>query len=134
MSQHNELGVKGEVIAIEFLEKKGYDILEINWRFKKTEVDIIARDQKTLVIVEVKARTSDAFGLPEDSVNPMKQKNLAIAAEEYLEQKSLEVDVRFDVISITFKNNEAKVFHIPDAFFPYEWKLPGYSLFIFPAA
>ena len=107
MSKHNELGVKGEVIAIEFLEKKGYDILEINWRFEKTEVDIIARDQKTLVIVEVKSRTSDAFGLPEDSVNPSKQKNL-------------EVDVRFDVISITFKNNEAKIFHIPDAFFPYE--------------
>lgn len=120
MSQHNELGVKGEIIAIELLEKKGYDILEINWRFEKTEVDIIARDQKTLVIVEVKTRTSDAFGLPEDSVNPLKQKNLAIAAEEYLERKNLEVDVRFDVVSITFKNNEAKVFHIPDAFFPYE--------------
>ena len=67
MSKHNELGVKGEVIALEFLEKKGYDILEINWRFAKTEVDIIARDLNTLVIVEVKTRTSEAFGLPEDA-------------------------------------------------------------------
>lgn len=120
MSKHNELGVKGEVIALEFLEKKGYDILEINWRFEKTEVDIIARDVKTLVMAEVKTRTSDAFGLPETSVNHAKQKNLATAAEEYLEQKNLDVDVRFDVISITFKNGEAKVFHIKDAFFPYE--------------
>ena len=120
MSKHNELGVKGEVIALEFLEKKGYDILEINWRFEKTEVDIIARDRNTLVIVEVKTRTSEDFGMPEDSVNKLKQKNLAIAAEEYLEQKNLEVDVRFDVISITMKNSEAKVFHIKDAFFPYE--------------
>src|SRR6186713_1937657 len=120
MSKHNELGVEGEVIALEFLEQKGYDILEINWRFAKTEVDIIARDQKTIVIIEVKTRTSDAFGMPEDSVNPSKQKNLALAAEEYLERNNLDVDVRFDVISITIKNGESKIFHIRDAFFPYE--------------
>ena len=120
MSKHNELGVKGEVVALEFLEKKGYDILEINWRFEKTEVDIIARDRNTLVIVEVKTRTSEFFGVPEDSVNRRKQKNLAIAAEEYLEKNNLDVDVRFDVISITFKEDSAKVFHIKDAFFPYE--------------
>src|ERR1051325_10501551 len=78
MSKHNELGVKGEVVALEFLEKKGYDILEINWRFEKTEVDIIARDRNTLVIVEVKTRTSESFGMPEDSVNRLKQKTLPL--------------------------------------------------------
>ncbi|MEO5674756.1 MAG: YraN family protein [Chitinophagales bacterium] len=120
MSKHNELGVKGEVFALEFLEKKGYDILEINWRFGKTEIDIIARDVKTIVIVEVKSRSSAYFGLPEDAVHPSKQKNLATAAEEYLERNNLEMDVRFDVISITFENAEVKIFHIRDAFFPYE--------------
>ncbi len=120
MSQHNELGIKGEVIALEFLEKKGYDILEINWRFGKAEIDIIARDRKALVIVEVKTRTTESFGMPEESVNLAKQKNLALAADEFLEQKNLDMDVRFDVISITLKKDDIKVFHIKDAFFPYE--------------
>ena len=120
MSKHNELGVKGEIIALEFLERKGYTILEINWRFGKTEVDIIAKDEKNLVIAEVKTRTSNAFGFPEESVGKEKQKHLAVAAEEYLERNNLSVDVRFDVISITMFDGVPKIFHIKDAFFPYE--------------
>jgi len=120
MSQHNQLGVKGEILALEFLEKKEYSILEINWRFEKTEVDIIAKDRNTLVIVEVKTRTSNAFGQPEESVGKSKQELLSIAAEEYLERNNLDIDVRFDIISVIFKNAEAKVYHIEDAFFPFE--------------
>ncbi len=82
MSKHNELGVKGEILALDFLTKKEYAILEINWRFEKTEVDIIARRLNTLVIVEVKTRTGNQFGFPEEAVGIEKQKNLAIAAEE----------------------------------------------------
>jgi putative endonuclease len=120
MSQHNELGVKGEILAIEFLEKKGYSILEINWHFEKTEVDIIAKDRNNLVIVEVKTRTTDAFGQPEESVGKAKQDLLSIAAEEYLERNNLDLDVRFDIIAVLFKNDQAKVYHIEDAFFPFE--------------
>ncbi len=120
MSKHNELGVKGEILALEYLEKKGYTILEINWRFKKTEVDIIAKEGKDLVIVEVKTRNSDSFGFPEEAVGKEKQKNLAIATEEYLEQNNLSMDLRFDVISITINNKVPKIFHIKDAFFPYD--------------
>ncbi len=120
MSKHNELGVKGEILALDFLTKKEYAILEINWRFEKTEVDIIARRLNTLVIVEVKTRTGNQFGFPEEAVGIEKQKNLAIAAEEYLEKNNLNMDVRFDVISITFKGETPEIYHIEDAFFPYE--------------
>ena len=120
MSKHNELGIKGEILALEFLEKKGYTILEINWRFEKTEVDIIARKENTLIIAEVKTRTGAMFGYPEEAVNIAKQKNLATAAEEYLEKNNLDMDVRFDVISITFDVDKQEIYHIEDAFFPYE--------------
>lgn len=120
MSKHNELGVKGEILALEFLEKKGYIILEINWRFEKTEIDIIARLQHTLIIVEVKTRTGNHFGFPEQAVGAEKQRNLAVATEEYLERNNLDMDVRFDVISITMKNEQPEIYHIEDAFFPYE--------------
>jgi len=120
MSRHNELGAKGELLALEYLEKKGYSILEINWHFEKSEVDIIAKDKNTLVIAEVKTRSTSVFGQPEDSVGKTKQELLAMAAEEYLEQNNLDLDVRFDIISVLFKNNEVKVYHIEDAFFPFE--------------
>ena len=118
MSRHTELGTKGEILALEFLESKGYTILEINWHFEKTEVDIIAKNRNELVIVEVKTRTSDYFGLPEESVTREKQKHLAEAADEYLEQNNLDMDVRFDIVSITFGEGLPKIFHIKDAFFP----------------
>ena len=120
MSKHNELGIKGEILALDFLEKKGYSILEINWRFEKTEVDIIARDKNTLVIIEVKTRTGSMFGFPEQAVGPQKQKNLAIATEEFLERNNLDMDVRFDVISVTIKPDKPEIYHIEDAFFPYD--------------
>ena len=120
MSEHNELGAKGEILAIEFLEQKGLAILEINWRFGKAEVDIIAKDKNTLVIVEVKTRMTDRFGLPEDSVGKAKQNLLSLAAEEYLERHNLDLDVRFDIVSVTFNGGQSKVYHIEDAFFPFE--------------
>lgn len=120
MASHNELGAKGEILAIEFLEKKGYSILEINWRFGKAEVDLIAKDRNTLVIVEVKTRQSTLAGPPEEAVGSKKQEMLSIAAEAYLEQNRLDLDVRFDVISAVFHEGRAKVYHIEDAFFPFE--------------
>ena len=120
MSTHNELGVKGEIIACEYLQHKGFTILEINWRFAHAEIDIIAKQNQTIVFVEVKTRSSEYFGFPETAVDAAKQKNMAMAAEEYLEQQSIETDVRFDVISIVMKNNEPDIHHIEDAFFPYD--------------
>jgi putative endonuclease len=72
MAEHNDLGKQGEALAVEFLQKNGYTILETNWTFQKAEVDIIARKNNVLAVVEVKTRSSIDFGLPQDFVNPKK--------------------------------------------------------------
>ena len=121
MSTHNDLGTQGEIKALEYLLQKGYTILEINWRYGKAEIDLIASYNNTLVFVEVKTRSGNQFGNPESSINKTKQKLMAIAAEEYQEQKNIEMDLRFDIISIILINNDVKeILHFEDAFFPYE--------------
>ena len=72
MAQHNELGKKGEQLAIDYLVKKGYKILDKNWRYLKAEVDIIAKKDSMIVAVEVKTRSSDYFGDPQDFINKKK--------------------------------------------------------------
>ena len=72
MAKHNILGKNGEKIAAEYLVKQGYDIRDINWRNGRYEIDIVATQGKYLVIVEVKTRQSDIFGLPEDAINDKK--------------------------------------------------------------
>jgi putative endonuclease len=120
MARHNEVGVKGEIIALEFLEWKGYAIQEINWRFKHCEVDIIAKHNNTLVFVEVKTRNTDFFGEPEAAVDKEKQKKMAEAATEYIESNNLDIDVRFDIVSIVMRDGKPDIHHIEDAFFPYD--------------
>ena len=117
MAQHNELGKTGEQIAVDFLIKKGYEIKERNWRFKKAEIDIIAQKDNFLIAVEVKTRSTDDFGDPQDFLKP-KQKNLLIGAmDEYVVSKDLDVEVRFDVIGIIKNQKETKIEHFEDAFF-----------------
>lgn len=117
MAQHNELGKAGEQIAVDFLIEKGYEIKQRNWRFKKAEIDIIAQLQNTLIAVEVKTRSTNDFGDPQEFIKP-KQKNLLInAMDEYVVSKDLDVEVRFDVIGIIKNKNETKIEHLEDAFF-----------------
>ncbi len=73
MARHNELGKKGEELAEKFLRDKGYDIIAKNWRYDKDEIDIIARDGDEIVIVEVKTRSTDFYGFPEDAVDSQKK-------------------------------------------------------------
>jgi putative endonuclease len=116
MAQHNDLGLKGEKLAIEYLEKKGYIIVEKNYRYRKAEVDIIARKDATLVVVEVKTRSSNYFGNPQDFVNPKKIKLLVTAIDDYVVKRDLDVEIRFDIIAI-LRNKEAyNIHHIKDAF------------------
>ena len=117
MARHNELGKEGEQRALQMLEAKGYTILETNWRNYKVEVDIIARDKDELVIVEVKTRSTNYFGDPEEAVGPAKARNLIRAAEAYIELNDLDTDVRFDIVSIILKNGKAAIRHIEDAFY-----------------
>lgn len=117
MAQHNELGKIGEQIAVDFLIKKGYRIKERNWRFKKAEIDIIAQLKNVLIAVEVKTRSTDVFGDPQEFIKP-KQKNLLITAmNEYVISNDLDVDVRFDVIGIVKNSKETRIEHLEDAFF-----------------
>lgn len=121
MARHNDDGNKAEQIAKEFLEAKGYQILEENWRYKRAEVDLIVSLNKIIVFVEVKARSGTGFGLPEDFVDDKKQKLLSQAANEYVFLKDHDGEIRFDVVAILFKIGfeRYEIKHIEDAFWNY---------------
>lgn len=104
--------------AVKLLLEKNYNIIERNWRFKKYEVDIIARDGNRMVFVEVKSRSSDAFGEPELAVTKKKQQFLVAAADRYIRENNIELESRFDIISILVINNNIAVKHLEDAFYP----------------
>lgn len=116
MAEHNDLGKLGEELAVDFLKKNGYEILETNWTFQKAEVDIIALKAEVLAVVEVKTRSSLDYGLPQDFVKPKKIQLLVKAINEYVTQNELDVDVRFDIVAIHKENNEFILEHIEDAF------------------
>ena len=117
MAEHNDLGKLGEELAVEFLEKNGYTILETNWTFQKAEVDIIAQKGTVLAVVEVKTRSSIDFGLPQDFVKPKKIQLLVKAINEYVLSNDLDVEVRFDIIAIQKENKGFIIEHIEDAFY-----------------
>ena len=117
MAEHNDLGKLGEELAVEFLRKEGYQILETNWTFQKAEVDIIAQKENTLAIVEVKTRSSLDFGLPQDFVKPKKIQLLVKAVNEYVVSKNLDIDVRFDIIAIHKEGKSYVIEHLKDAFY-----------------
>ena len=116
MAAHNELGEKGELLAIDYLIKNEYQILEVNYRFLKAEVDIIAQKKNILAVVEVKTRSTDYFGNPQDFVNPKKIKLLLSAIDHYVIERDLDVEVRFDIIGIILQKNTTKIKHLKDAF------------------
>lgn len=118
MAVHNELGKLGEDLAVQYLTDKGYEILERNWRNIHKEIDIIAKEGDDLVIVEVKARQTDEYGEPGIAVTKRKQRMLIAAANAYITRKGLDVETRFDIVSIVFKDGEPVIEHIEDAFLP----------------
>jgi len=113
----NKIGQKGEEIAQNFLIDKAYVILSVNWRFQHKEIDIIAKKDDVLVIVEVKTRSSN-YIRPREAVDKKKQENLIMAAAAYIEQCQIDLDVRFDVIEIILTDKTCKIHHIKDAFYP----------------
>lgn len=118
-AKHLDTGKLGEVIACEYLEKKGYQIVHKGWRYKHLEVDIIIYDGPVLVFVEVKTRLKDTYGLPYEAVDWKKQRKLDRAANIYISQKKHEGDVRFDIVSVLInKVQNPEIIHIEDAFWP----------------
>ncbi len=116
MAQHNELGKQGEQIARKYLEQKGYEILETNWHYSHAEIDIIARKGDVLAVIEVKTRTSDHYGKPETFVNKKKINHLKNAVNYYVRTNKLDVEIRFDIISIIKNQYVEKVEHLENAF------------------
>lgn len=110
-------GKLGEENAATFLVEKGYIILERNYRFKKSEIDLICSYDRLLVFVEVKTRSSKAFGNPESFVSQNQQEAIIRAAEEYMLEKDWEGDIRFDIIAIYKKGKEEELMHFEDAFY-----------------
>ncbi|MBQ2853507.1 MAG: YraN family protein [Bacteroidales bacterium] len=119
MASHNELGAIGEQVAQEYLLKHGYQILEKNWVCGHKEIDIIAKIDDTIVFVEVKTRRNTFLVEPEITVDVYKQRHIIWAANSYVTRYQYDLDVRFDIISIVVdNNNEKKIEHIQDAFYP----------------
>ncbi len=110
-------GNKGEDMAVDYLKAQGYSILDRNWRFKNWEVDIIANKGKFLHFIEVKTRTSTAYGKPEESISKSKMENLLNAAEEYQYINPQWKFIQFDVLAITLKFNQpAEYYMIEDVY------------------
>lgn len=116
MAQHNELGEIGEQRAIDYLIRQGYTILERNWRFQKAEIDIIAQKGKIVASIEVKTRSNNEFGNPQNFVTQKKIKLLVMAMNQYVIQKNIHLEVRFDIIAITKNNRGFDILHLDNAF------------------
>lgn len=118
MAKHNDLGQLGEEMVVNYLLGKGYQILERNWRNIHKEIDIIAKNGEELVIVEVKTRQNNDFGNPDIAVTKKKQRLLISAANAYIFKHNLDINTRFDIVSLYFKEGDAVFNHIEDAFLP----------------
>ena len=117
MADHNETGKQGETIAVEYLQGKGYSILEQNWHNHHQEIDVIATKGNEMVIVEVKCRKGTPLAEPYAAVNRNKQNLLIKAANAYIQLKNIDKETRFDIISITL-GKETVIDHIENAFYP----------------
>ena len=116
MPQTLQTGKKGEEEAVVFLRSQGYQILHINWRYKKLEIDIIAKKDDFLVIIEVKTRKNADFGEPEVFVTKAKQQKIIKATHHFILENNIVDEVRFDIIAVN--NQTRQIEHIKRAFYP----------------
>jgi len=117
MAEHNELGKKGEELAVEYLRENGYKILDRNWTFQKAEIDIIAQKDDILAVIEVKTRSNTDFGLPQDFVKPKKIQLLVKAVNAYINDREIDFEVRFDIIAVQKNGESFAIEHLTDAFY-----------------
>ncbi len=119
MAKHLKTGKSGESLALSYLKKQDYNILATNWRYRRSEIDIIAKEEKVLVFIEVKTRRDDYFGKPEVAVNKRKKQLLIDASNAYMQAINHQWEIRFDIISIVARSkNDIEIQHYKDAFFP----------------
>lgn len=117
MADHNEFGKLAEELAEQFLVQKNYKILAKNFRYQKAEIDIIAEFENQIIIVEVKARNTDAFMLPQEAINKRKIKLIVSAANYFLEENNIDKETRFDAISVLpDESGKLEITHLENAF------------------
>lgn len=121
MAAHNELGKEGEAEAVVYLENRGYTILHRNWRSGRFELDIVAKKDKELIVVEVKTRRNNQYGLPEEAVTSRKIKHIISSTDSYLKRYAIDLPVRFDIITVVGTKPPFQIEHIKEAFFPPIW-------------
>ena len=127
MAIHNIIGKKGEDIACSYITERGYKIIARNWRFRKTEIDIIAMDGEFMVVLEVKTRTSKFVENLSEIVNPKKQKALVNAANAYIDINSMANEVRFDIVFIVMHDELYSLEHCKNAFTAVGWRFSRVS-------
>src|SRR5690606_18831912 len=117
MADHNDFGKLAEDLAADFLARKNYRILALNFRYQKAEIDIIAEFQEVIVVVEVKARSYDTLIEPQEAVKKKKIKSIVLCADFYMQQSNIDREVRFDIITVLpDKSGALQINHIEDAF------------------
>ena len=116
-NRRQQFGKKSEDLAAWYLKKNGYKILEQNYRTQLGEIDIIARDKKTLVFVEVKSRRSIRYGSPKWSVTHQKQRKISMVALQYLKKtRQTDAAARFDVVAVISNRDEPQIEVVKNAF------------------
>lgn len=118
MAEHNDLGILGERLALEYLVEQEFEIIANNYRFEKAEIDIIAKKDGLIVFIEVKSRTSLEYGSLENFVSQKQQHQIIHAAQGYITSNNVDLEARFDIITVLVNNNSHKIEHISAAFYP----------------
>jgi putative endonuclease len=116
-TKQQKLGTSGENMAVWYLKQNGYKIIKQNYRNRLGEIDIIAREKKTIVFVEVKSRKSIRYGSPKWAVTPKKQRKISMVALYYLKStQQIDAKARFDVVAITSNRDEPQIEIVKNAF------------------
>ena len=123
MAVHNDLGKTGEEEAVQLLLEKGYTILHRNWYSGKKELDIVATDKenKTLIVIEVKTRKNIDFGQPEEAINTKKIRRIVASTDAYIRKFNIDLPIRFDIITVIGEAPSFTIEHIEDDFFAPIW-------------
>lgn len=117
MTEKIKRGAEGEQLAVALLEEKGYQVLERNYRHRRSEIDLIVRRENWLVFVEVKTRTSSAFGFPEEFVDSKQKSRILEGADYYQYITDWKGNVRYDIVAVNLEQPEPQLLHIEDAFY-----------------
>jgi putative endonuclease len=117
--QNKKTGMKGELLARQFLQAKGLELQSCNWRAGRCEIDLIFREREALIFVEVKTRSSEHFGSPGSFLSPTQEQRIAQAAYRYCELQDHQWEIRFDLVEVVLFPGRAPIIrHYEDAFFP----------------